>query len=140
MSFNGFVELFITSPLLDKCWVFRFHQELSCEVSLLHLHPRPPTFSWSMQGLSKGVHIGQSGCNSKVRVKEHRRAVESGNTDASTVAEHALKSDHRVIWEAVEIVDASTEFYRRCMIESWHIQSKNETVSMQGPRNIATNI
>ena len=76
------------------------------------------------------MYIRQSVRNLEVIVKEHVRAVENGNTDASAITEHAWKSDHRISWEAVEVVDVSTELYRicTCMTESWHIRPKKETV------------
>ena len=53
-------------------------------------------------------------------MKEHRRITEKENTDSSALAKHTWKLDHRVNWEEVEVLDVNTEWYRRCMVESWH--------------------
>ena len=42
-------------------------------------------------------------------MKEHKKAVEKGNTDRSAITEHAWRNDHRVDWEAVDILDVNTE-------------------------------
>ena len=68
------------------------------------------------------AYVGQSGHTLERRMKEHKRAVEHGNIDTSAIAEHAWKEDHRVDWEEVEVLDVNTEWYKRCIIESWYIQ------------------
>ena len=61
-------------------------------------------------------------------MKEHK-AVEQGSTDTSAVAEHVWNKDDRVDWEAVEVLDRNKEWYKRCVIESWHIQSEPATMN-----------
>ena len=75
------------------------------------------------------VYVGQSGRTLECRIKEHKRAVERGNTEMSAIAEHAWRNDHRVDWEAVDVLDVNTEWYKRCVIESWHIQHEKETLN-----------
>ena len=62
-------------------------------------------------------------------MKEHKRAVERGNSDVSAIAEHAWRNDHRVDWEAVDVLDVNTEWHERCTIESWHILHDKETIN-----------
>ena len=58
-------------------------------------------------------------------MKEHKGVVEQGNTDTSAVAEHVWNKDHRVDWEAIEVlVMNTTEWCKICIIESWHIHSE----------------
>ena len=59
----------------------------------------------------------------------YKRAVEHANTDTSALVEHAWKEDHRVDWEEVEVLDVNTEWYKRCVIESWHIQREPTTMN-----------
>ena len=75
------------------------------------------------------TYVGQSGRTLQCRMKEHRRATERGNMDSSAIAEHSWKFNHRVNWEEVEVLDVDTEWYRRCMLESWHIQREKETMN-----------
>ena len=95
--------------------------------------PKDPTLNHHQIGVVYRVpcrdcpqaYIGQSGRTLQCRMKEHKRAVEQGNTETSAVAEHAWNNDHRVDWEAVEVLDMNyTEWYKRCVVESWHIQSE----------------
>ena len=43
------------------------------------------------------------------RLKEHKRALTSGNTAQSGVAEHAVKQMHEINWKEAEVVDSHTE-------------------------------
>ena len=49
------------------------------------------------------VYIGQTGRTLDHRLKEHRRALTSGNVQQSAVAEHATNEMHD--WEKAEVVD-----------------------------------
>ena len=40
------------------------------------------------------AYVGQSGHTLECRMKEHKRAVEHGNSDTSALVEHAWKEDH----------------------------------------------
>ena len=61
------------------------------------------------------MYIRQSGHMLECRTKEHKREVERGNTGVSSIAEHAWRNYHRVDWEAVDVLDVNTEWYKRCM-------------------------
>ena len=79
------------------------------------------------------AYIGQTGQTLTCRLKEHKRATERGNIDVSAVAEHAWVNNHRVNWEAAEVLEVKQEWYKRCMIESWHIrQEKNLLTGNKG--------
>lgn len=75
------------------------------------------------------AYVGQSGRTLDCRIKEHKRAVQNRNIDTSAVAEHAWKEDHKVDWGQVEILDVSAEWYKRCVIESWHIQREQAAMN-----------
>ena len=77
-------------------------------------------------------YIGQSGHTLECRMKEHKRAVERGNTDMSAIAQHAWRNNHRVDWEAVNVLDVNTEWYKICTIESWHIYCTRKTRQSTG--------
>ena len=59
-------------------------------------------------------------------MKEHRRATEKGNMDSSAIAEHTQKFDHRAGSTGrsrIEVLDVDTEWYRKCMLELWHMHT-----------------
>ena len=45
------------------------------------------------------VYIGQTGRMLEHRLKEHKRALTSGNVSQSAVAEHAMDESHTIKWE-----------------------------------------
>ena len=57
-------------------------------------------------GLCSRVYIGQTGRTMEHRLKEHKRALTSGNTAQSAVAEHAVEKMHEINWEKAEVVDS----------------------------------
>ena len=78
-----------------------------------------------VQQLQKGVHrtidarsvygpmysmIGQTGRTLDHRLKEHRRALISGNVQQSAVAEHASNETHDIDWEKAEVVDCHPHY------------------------------
>ena len=80
------------------------------------------------------VYIGQSGRFLACQMKEHRRAVQNGDTNSSAVAEHAWQNLHHVDWEAAEVIDSSSDWYPRCLLESWHIHWEPDPMNREsGP-------
>ena len=51
------------------------------------------------------VYIGQTGRTLDHRLKEHRRALVSGNVQQSAVAEHATNEMHDIAWEKAKVVN-----------------------------------
>ena len=41
------------------------------------------------------------------------------------------KKDRRVDWEAIEVLDMNGEWYKRFVVESWHIQSEPAAINKE---------
>ena len=75
--------------------------------------PKDPTPITSRKGVVYSIpcadcnkcYIGQSGRSLSCRMKEHRRAVVSGDMNASAIAEHAWTNHHGVNWEEAKVLD-----------------------------------
>ena len=76
-------------------------------------------------------YIGQTGRSLSCRLKEHKRAVEKGDGLISAVAEHVWEKHHSMDWTGVDILDSSSKLYNRCMLESWHIRSHDNTLNRE---------
>ena len=77
--------------------------------------------------------LGQTGRTLGQRIKEHRKAVSSFNTDTSALAP-VLTEDHRIDWEAASILDQHPFTQSRCMVESWYINHLPNTLNRErGP-------
>ena len=70
-------------------------------------------------GNCEKVYIGQTGRTLDHRLKEHRRALISGNLAQSALAEHAADSSRAIDWGSAEVVDMHQQFHQRCLLESW---------------------
>ena len=68
------------------------------------------------------AYVGETKRRLGKRIDEHRRAVQKGEVEVSALAEHAWKSDHRVDWEHVSILDSSTNLHERLALEAFHIR------------------
>ena len=64
------------------------------------------------------VYIGQTGRTLEHKMKEHRRALTSGNLAQSALAEHAADRGHAIDWRSAEVVDSHQQFHQRCLLES----------------------
>ena len=53
-----------------------------------------------------------------IPLTEHKRATRNGDID-NHIAEHHLKTNHRIDWGSAERVTYSTDYYRRITLESW---------------------
>ena len=76
-------------------------------------------------------YIGQSGHSLQHRMREHKRAVSHGDTNASALAEHALRNGHEIDWENANILDHSDFFYPRLCLESWYIQQQENVMNRE---------
>ena len=52
------------------------------------------------------------------RLKEHKRALTSGNIAQSAVVEHAVDRMHEINWEEAEVVDSHPYYRQRCVLEA----------------------
>ena len=78
------------------------------------------------------VYIGQTGRTLDHRLKEHRRALISGNVQQSAVAEHVLNEMQNIDWEKAEVVDYHPHYRQRCSLEAWHIRTEPYTMNSDG--------
>ena len=68
-------------------------------------------------GTCSKVYIGQTGRTLEHRLKEHRKALVSGNTAQSAVAEQAVDQMHDINWTGAEVVDSHPYYCQRCAVE-----------------------
>ena len=60
----------------------------------------------------------KDGRNLNVRLTEHKRATRNGDIN-NHIAEHHLKTNHRIDWDSAECATYSTDYYQRITLESW---------------------
>ena len=78
------------------------------------------------------VYIGKTGRTMEHRLKEHKRALTSGNIAQSAIAEHAVDRMHEINWEEAEVVDYHPHYRQRCVLEAWHIRTEHQTMNQDG--------
>ena len=66
----------------------------------------------------QATYIGETGRNLNVRLTEHKRATRNGDIN-NHIAEHHLKTNHRIDWDSAECVTYSTDYYQRITLEGW---------------------
>ena len=104
---------------------------------LVSLKDRIPRSQWAGVvyripcGNCEKVYIGQTGRTLDHRLKEHRRALTSGNLAQSALAEHAADRGHAIDWGSAEVVDTHQQFHQRCLLESWHIRAQDTTLNRE---------
>ena len=64
-------------------------------------------------------YVGETARTLSVRVSEHKRAVRNLST-SSEIANHSFHLDHRINWEAAEILDREPNCQKRLFKEAWH--------------------
>ena len=85
-------------------------------------------------GTCPKVYIGQTGRTLEHRLKEHKRALTSGNVSQSAVAEHAMDESHTIKWEEAEVVNHHPHYRQRCALEAWHIRTERHKMNRdEGP-------
>ena len=85
-------------------------------------------------GTCPKVYIGQTGRTLEHRLKEHKRALTSGNVSQSAVAEHAMDESHTIKWEEAEVVNHHPLYRQRCALEAWHIRTERHKMNRdEGP-------
>ena len=78
--------------------------------------------------LVRKVYIGQTGRTPEHSLKEHRRALASGNPAQSAVAEHAVDQMHVINWNEAQVVAYHPYHHQRCALEAWHIHTECQTM------------
>jgi len=66
----------------------------------------------------QATYIGETGRNLNVQLTEHKQATRNGDNN-NHVAEHHLKTNHRIDWDSAECITYSTDYYQRITLESW---------------------
>ena len=80
-------------------------------------------------GTCPKVYVGQTCRTLDHRLKEHRRALTSGNLAQSAIAEHAAQESHVIDWKEAKVVDTHPRYHQRCALESWRIRSETNTMN-----------
>ena len=69
-------------------------------------------------GTCTKVYVGHTCRTLDHRLKEHRRALTSGNLAQSAIAEHAAHELHVIDWEEAKVVDTHPRYHQRYALES----------------------
>ena len=65
------------------------------------------------------VYIGQTSRALKTRIKEHAKAIATLDEN-SLLAKHHMRHSHQIDLTSVEIVDRSSAWRQRLILEAWH--------------------
>ena len=68
-----------------------------------------------LRGTCGKAHIGQTGQTLNQLLKEHKRALTSGNIAQSAIAEHAMEAMHVIDWKEAQVVDSHPHYTQRSM-------------------------
>ena len=74
---------------------------------------------------SQATYIGETGRNLNVQLTEHKRATRNGDIN-NHIADHHLKTNHRINWDSAECVTYSADDYQRITLESWPFTNCNK--------------
>ena len=77
------------------------------------------------------VYIRQTGQTLRHRLAEHRRALKNGDVAASALAEHTLDTGHPLDLTQAEVIGHHPHTMTRCLLESWHLQKNQSTLSRE---------
>ena len=75
------------------------------------------------------MYVGQTCRTLDHRLKEHSRALASGNLAQSAIAEHAAQESHVIDWKEAKVVYTHPRYHQRCALESWRIRSETTTMN-----------
>ena len=75
------------------------------------------------------VYIGQTGRTLEHHLKEHRRALVSGDVNLSAVGQHAVDEGHDIDWSSAAVIDVHPNFHQRSALEAWHIRSQDSLMN-----------
>ncbi len=92
-----------------------------------------------LQILHQGV-IGQTGRILEHCLKEHRRALVSGDVNLSAVAQHAVDEGHAIDCTSATVIDGHPNCHQRCALKAWHIRSQDSLMNRDsGPLPLVYN-
>ena len=74
-------------------------------------------------------YIGQTGRKLGIRIKEHKRAVQTADFVTSALSEHAWTEQHRVDWSNVQILARQSDCTSRTVMESVLIRTTKDTLN-----------
>ena len=74
------------------------------------------------------VYVGQTSRALKTRVKEHAKAIATLDKN-SLLAKHHMLNGHQIDLESVEIVDRSSAWRQRLILEAWHSVRNRNTIN-----------
>ena len=74
-----------------------------------------------MCGVQLQTGIGETKRSLETRLKEHQAATRQGETDKSTIAEHAWEKQHRPQWDNITIHDHARNHTTSLVKEALHI-------------------
>ena len=80
------------------------------------------------------VYVGQTKRLFGVRLKEHQKAVFTGDSEKSALAEHVLKTGYAIDWSNATLLTCC-QFLDQCLLlELWYIQNQQSGLNReQGP-------
>ena len=81
-------------------------------------------------------YIGQTGRHLRERIKEHKTALEKGNTHHSGIAEHAYDAHHEISWDSVKVLDQESDTNKRLVRESLHIRTVRPSMNRENGLDI----
>jgi len=85
------------------------------------------------------LYIGTTKRRVNTRIAEHKSSCRMGQTEKSTVAEHALSRGHDIRFEEVEVLDRSQRYYSRLTREAMeffkheNIINRKEEITLLNP-------
>ncbi|XP_068723371.1 uncharacterized protein [Montipora capricornis] len=89
------------------------------------------------------VYIGQTSRALKTRVKEHSKAIATLD-EKSLLAKHHMRYNHQIDLMNVEIVDRSSAWRQRLILEAWHslrdTNAINEHIALPNVNNNIKNL
>ena len=71
------------------------------------------------------VHIGETLWNLDEGLKEHKRHVKKKNAKGSAIAEHVIKSGHKIVWDHAKVIDYEQKWGARKIKEPFHLKSEH---------------
>ena len=77
------------------------------------------------------AYVGQTKKLFGVRLKEHQRAVFTGDSEKSALAEHALRTGHDIDWNNATILASCKFLDQRLLLESWHVQCQRKALNRE---------